>query len=84
MEKIKTKLIRIGNSQGIRIPKHILKRLNIQNGIELIIDDEAKQIHLKSLHSPRQNWEDEFQKMHQNGEDQLLIDDGIDLEEWEW
>ena len=84
MEIIKTKLIQIGNSKGIRIPKHILKRLNIQNKIELIIDDETKQIHIKSLISPRQNWEEEFQKMHKNGDDGLLIVDLLDLEEWEW
>ena len=58
MEIIKTKLIQIGNSQSIRIPKHVLKRLNISNKIELIIDDETKQIHKKSLNSPRKDWEE--------------------------
>ena len=84
MEIIKTKLIRIGNSQGIRIPKHILERLNIQNKIELLIDDEMKQIHIKSIDAPRKNWEEFFKKMHENGDDELLISDSIDLEEWDW
>jgi antitoxin MazE len=84
MEIIKTKLIRIGNSQGIRIPKHVLERLNLQNKIELLIDDETKQIHIKSVETPRKNWEDSFQKMHETGEDELLIDDCLDLKEWDW
>ena len=84
MEIIKTKLIQIGNSKGIRIPKHILERLNLKNKIELIIDDETKQIHIRSLNTPRKNWEVAFQKMHENVEDELLIDDGFDLEAWDW
>ena len=84
MEIIKTKLIQIGNSKGIRIPKHILERLNLKNKIELIIDDETKQIHIKSINTPRRNWEEAFQKMHENREDELLIDDGFDLEAWDW
>ncbi|QEE16982.1 AbrB/MazE/SpoVT family DNA-binding domain-containing protein [Promethearchaeum syntrophicum] len=84
MEVIKTKLIQIGNSKGIRIPKHILERLNLQNKIELIIDDKINQIHIKSIETPRKNWEDAFQKMHENRDDDLLIDDGIDLDALDW
>lgn len=84
MEIIKTKLIQIGNSKGIRIPKHILERLKLKNEIELIIDDETNQIHIRALNVPRKNWEEAFQKMHENGEDELLIDDGFDLEAWDW
>jgi antitoxin MazE len=84
MEVIKTKLIQIGNSKGIRIPKHILERLNLHNKIELIVDDESNQLHIKSINTPRENWDEEFQKMHKNGDDGLLIDDMLDIEEWEW
>ncbi len=88
MEKIKTKIIQIGNSRGIRIPKHILERLNIKNQVELIIDVDKQQIHIISVNSVRQDWEKAFQKMHQLEEDELLIDDGLDLEidseSWEW
>ncbi len=84
MEKIKTKIIQIGNSKGIRIPKHILERLNLKNLIELIIDDETQQIHIKSLNSVRKNWEKAFQKMHQLGDDESIIKDDLDLEPWEW
>ncbi len=84
MEKIKTKIIQIGNSRGIRIPKHILERLNIKNQVELIIDDDTQQIHIKSSNSVRDDWEKAFQKMHQLKEDELLIDDNLDLDTWDW
>ncbi|MHA1749202.1 MAG: AbrB/MazE/SpoVT family DNA-binding domain-containing protein [Promethearchaeota archaeon] len=42
-------MIKIGNSQGIHIPKHILEWLNIKDEIELVIDDNLKQIYIRSL-----------------------------------
>ncbi len=84
MEIIKTKLIQIGNSKGIRIPKQVLDRLDIHNRIELIIDDDTKQIHIKSLDQPRKDWDKAFQKMHELQEDELLISDELDLKAWDW
>jgi len=76
--------ISISLQNALDLCKHILERLNLKNKIELIIDDETNQIHIRSLNTPRKNWEEAFQKMHENGEDELLIDDGFDLEAWDW
>ena len=86
MERIHTKLIVIGNSRGIRLPKHIIERLNFTDEIELVIDDDAKQILMRPIGSPRKGWDKSFQEMHACQDDIQLIDDGIDLdnEEWEW
>jgi len=84
MEIIKTKLIQIGNSKGIRIPKHVLDRLDLHNKIELIIDDDTKQIHIKSLDQPRKGWDKAFQRMHELHEDEQLINDELDLKAWDW
>ena len=53
MEPLKTKLIKIGNSRGIRIPKYILELLNIDEEIELIVDEEAKELHIRPKPVPR-------------------------------
>jgi len=40
---------------------------------------------IKSKTKPRKNWEQAFKQMHENGDDQLLIDDVFSdesLEEW--
>ncbi len=78
------KVIQIGNSKGIRIPNQILKEMNIENQIELIISDKKDEIILKPLHKVRDGWNDSFKKMKLASEDKLIIDDSLDLKEWDW
>lgn len=66
-------VINIGNSKGIRLSKTILEKYNIQDKIELIL--EKGFIVLKPKPEPRKHWEDAFRDMHENMDDQLLIDD---------
>ena len=76
-------VINIGNSKGIRLSKTILEKYNIQNKIEIIL--EKGFIILKPKAEPRKNWEEAFKEMHENGDDQLLIDDVFEdenFEEW--
>ncbi|WP_312418860.1 AbrB/MazE/SpoVT family DNA-binding domain-containing protein [Epilithonimonas sp.] len=76
-------VINIGNSKGIRLSKTILEKYNIQDKIELIL--EKGFIVLKPKTEPRKNWEKAFKTMHENGEDQMLIDDIFEdenFEEW--
>jgi len=76
-------VIPIGNSKGIRLSKTVLEKYNITDKVELIL--EKGYIILKPKSEPRKDWEKAFQKMHENGEDQLLIRDVFEdenLEEW--
>jgi antitoxin MazE len=76
-------VINIGNSKGIRLSKTILEKYNIQDKVELIL--EKGYIILKPVSEPRKNWEKEFKKMHENGDDKLLIEDVFNdetFEEW--
>ena len=76
-------VINIGNSKGIRLSKTILEKYNIQDKIEVIL--EKGFIVLKPKTEPRKDWEIAFQKMHENGDDQLLMNDVFDdetFEEW--
>jgi len=78
------KIIQIGNSKGIRIPNQILKDMNIENQIELLINDNKDEIILKPVHKTREGWLDSFKKMNSNSDDKLIIDDSLDLKDWEW
>ena len=86
MSSVKTKVVRIGNSRGIRIPKVILDQCHINDEVEL----EAKEdcLIIKSPHTAREGWDLAFQKMHENRDDVLIISDAIsnefDEDEWEW
>jgi antitoxin MazE len=76
-------VINIGNSKGIRLSKTILEKYSINDKIELIL--EKGYIILKPKAEPRKGWDNAFKKMHENGDDQLLMDDIFEdenFEEW--
>lgn len=76
-------VIPIGNSRGIRIPKSILQQLKIEGKIELEVHD--KEILLRPINrKPRENWAQEFVKMHENADDKLLINDLEDQDDFQW
>ena len=77
------RVINIGNSKGIRLPKAILEQYNISDTLELIL--EKGKIILKPKSVPRKGWEKSFKQMNANGDDRLMIDDVFDdelFEEW--
>lgn len=80
---METAIIQIGNSKGLRLSKTILEKYHIKDKVELIL--EKDQIILRPIDSPRKNWEEKFRKMAENEDDQLLMDDVFEdenFEEW--
>ena len=78
---MKTSIIQIGNSKGLRLSKTILERYNIKDTVELIL--EKGRIILKPVDQPRKGWDEAFSKMHLNNDDQLLIDDVFNDEDFD-
>lgn len=66
-------IIQIGNSKRIKLPDTILEKYNIKDKVELILEEDY--IILKPILEPRMGWEKAFKKMHENGDDKLLIND---------
>ncbi|MGB7556633.1 MAG: AbrB/MazE/SpoVT family DNA-binding domain-containing protein [Candidatus Korobacteraceae bacterium] len=83
---IKTELIRIGNSRGIRIPKPIIEQCRLGDTVELRVQDDS--LIISSQHKPRQGWEEALRRATPATEDELLLnsvlDDDFDREEWTW
>ena len=76
-------IIKIGNSKGFRLSKTILERYNITDKIELIF--EKGQIILRPISKPRKGWDKAFKKMHENADDQLMMNDVFEDENFdEW
>ncbi len=76
-------VISIGNSKGIRLGKAILEKYNIKDAVEVVL--EKGYIILKPTSTPRKGWEKAFKKMHDNGDDKILMTDIFEdenLEEW--
>ena len=83
---MKTKIIRIGNSQGVRIPKPLLEQSGISEEIEMVLRD--NEIILRSSDITRKNWDRSFEKMAEQRDDTLLdqgyIETPSDWDETEW
>ena len=84
---IKTRIIKIGNSQGVRIPRILLEQTNLGEEIEL--EAQPDRIIIRPAHRTRHRWEEAFKAMAEEGDDELLDGDvtlstAWDEEEWEW
>jgi len=83
---IKTRIIQIGNSQGVRIPKPLLEQSGITGDVELEVEDNKIVIH--AADHPRSEWAESFESMADEGDDELLDPNdepsSWDSEEWEW
>ncbi|HKX30705.1 MAG TPA: AbrB/MazE/SpoVT family DNA-binding domain-containing protein [Blastocatellia bacterium] len=78
---MKARIIKIGNSQGIRIPRLFLEQTGLSEEVE--IETQDGQIIIRSITFPRQGWDEAFQEMAENGDDRLLDDDSMEPTEWE-
>jgi antitoxin MazE len=83
---IKSKIVRIGNSQGVRIPHFLLQQLRLNNEVEMSVLDD--QLVIRAARKPRQGWETKFgRSLQPEGEGtettlpQLTDWDGT---EWAW
>ncbi|MEA5581733.1 AbrB/MazE/SpoVT family DNA-binding domain-containing protein [Nodularia harveyana UHCC-0300] len=82
---IKTRIVKIGNSQGLRIPKTLLEQSGINSEVEIEVD--GNHLIIRPVAQARANWDKEFAAMAENHDD-ILLDDLNTTEwdqlEWEW
>jgi antitoxin MazE len=82
---IKTRIIRIGNSQGIRIPKILLEQSGIHTEVE--IEVQGDHLTIRTAAELRTGWDKAFAAMAEQHDDALLDDVNTtdwDQVEWEW
>jgi antitoxin MazE len=84
---MRARIIKIGNSQGIRIPKPILEQSGITEDVD--IEVENNQIIIRPLLKHRTGWDKAFRKMTQYQDDKLIdgdkpISHPWDETEWQW
>jgi antitoxin MazE len=81
----RSKVVRIGNSRGIRIPHTILEQAGLTDEVEMKV--EGNKLIIQSSHHPRQGWDTHFAAMAEQGDDRLLdetLSTQWDQEEWTW
>jgi antitoxin MazE len=82
---MKTKIVAIGNSRGIRIPQTLLQQCQLEDSVDLEVRN--GELVIRSPIKPRAGWEQAFRDMTTRGEDRLLDPDlaaGSDWERTEW
>ena len=83
---MRARVIKIGNSQGLRIPKPILDQTGILDDVE--IEVEKNQIIIRPVKNAREGWDAAFKILGEKGDDELIIEENIshswDKEEWQW
>lgn len=82
---MKTRIVRIGNSRGVRIPKPLIEQAGLGEEVELLVEE--GRIVISSASKARAGWAEAAQLLRERAEDGLL-DAGtpthFDEGEWEW
>ena len=85
MNAVRTPIIKIGNSRGIRIPKLLIDQVGLGDEVEIAV--QRDQLIIRPTSHPRAGWDEQFRAMAAHGDDHLL-DDAVptqwDVSEWKW
>lgn len=85
MNTIRTQIVKIGNSRGIRIPRVLIEAIGLERDVEISV--QSDQLVIRPISRPRHNWEERFRAMAERGDDQFLDAPALtqcDRDEWEW
>lgn len=82
---VRSKVVKIGNSRGIRIPRSLLEQAGLTDDVEMTV--KGNNLIIRSVQRPRQNWAVQFAAMAEQGDDRLLdliTSTQWDGDEWTW
>lgn len=82
---MQTRIVRIGNSQGVRLPRPLLEIAGL--GPDIVVRATPGRIIIESARGTRAGWSDAAKAMHEAGDDTLMdtaSPSTFDDEEWEW
>jgi antitoxin MazE len=83
---MKVRLVRLGNSRALPLPKRIIEQCGFGDSVDLRV--EGKRLIVAPTRRPREGWEKAFRAAGTSSGDELLLDgigdNQFDREEWEW
>jgi antitoxin MazE len=82
---MKAKIIRIGNSKGIRLPKPVIEQVGLAGEVNLEVRD--GELVISPSVRLRDGWAAAARDLAERGEDQLLdpaVTSDFDDQEWQW
>ena len=81
----RTRIVRIGNSRGIRVPKTLLDQAQLPDEVEL--QAEPGQLIVRAARQPRAGWAEAARMMRAHDDDKLTLEPAsneFDRDDWEW
>src|SRR5205823_8659137 len=81
IEAMRARIVKIGNSQGIRIPKIVLEQTRLKDEVELRVQDH--EIIITTPQKPRAGWQAAFIEMANQEDDKLLDAPLPSVTQWE-
>lgn len=82
---MKARLVRIGNSRGVRLPRPLIEEARLPDEVELRVQDRT--IVIEPARAVREGWLEAARRMRSAGDDEPIgLDVGtrFDEEEWKW
>jgi len=82
---MKSQIIQIGNSQGIRIPKVLLEDSGIISEVDLELHPDG--ILIRNAQKPRAGWDAAFKALSEEEDDEFAgtnLSTAFDKKEWQW
>ena len=81
---MRSRIVRIGNSQGVRLPKLMIEEAGLSEDVELRVDN--GQIVIAAPRLARAGWAEAAERAHATGDDQLESSGAtrFDATEWKW
>jgi antitoxin MazE len=82
---MKAKLVRMGNSRGVRLPKPLIEQAGLTDEVELEVHGNT--IVIVAQKAPRDGWSEAARRLHAEDGDRLLDDPTpthFDEAEWQW
>lgn len=83
--EMKARLIRMGNSRGVRLPKAVIEGAGLQEDVELYV--RGNTVVIGPRKRPRLGWGEAAKQMRQAGDERLLervAPTRFDEREWRW
>ncbi|MGO8703243.1 MAG: AbrB/MazE/SpoVT family DNA-binding domain-containing protein [Candidatus Brocadiia bacterium] len=81
---LRARIVRVGNSRGIRIPKVVLDQLDIGPEVEMAV--QSDRLVIRAARRTREGWSRRFAAMAAQQDDRLVLEvpGRWDKSEWQW
>lgn len=84
---MKSRIVKIGNSRGVRIPKPLIQEAGLGEEVDILV--EGNRLVIAPAGSARADWAVSFREMARRGDDALIDGDVLvsskwEKDEWQW